>query len=171
MNGSKMMRTFLVVLVVALIFYLTFFVLTLFIKDKEPAPAPDIVGVQADGTLYSLSENFGKQGVALIFFELEHRHSQDAMGNIIPKAKELGVPVVAVCVSDLSIEQSQARMKELELPDPDVLLFDLEGTMAETYHVDPPPCSYFIDKNGMLRDAYPGPISENSAEKELKEIA
>ena len=171
MNGSKMMRTFLVVLVVALIFYLTFFVLTLFIKDKEPAPAPDIVGVQADGTLYSLSENFGKQGVALIFFELEHRHSQDAMGNIIPKAKELGVPVVAVCVSDLSIEQSQARMKELELPDPDVLLFDLEGTMAETYHVDPPPCSYFIDKNGMLRDAYPGPISEKSAEKELKEIA
>lgn len=171
MNGSKMMRTFLVVLVVALIFYLTFFVLTLFIKDKEPAPAPDIVGAQADGTLYSLSENFGKQGVALIFFELEHRHSQDAMGNIIPKAKELGVPVVAVCVSDLSIEESQAKIKELNLPAPDVLLFDMEGTMAETYHVDPPPCSYFIDKNGMLRDAYPGPISEKSAEKELKEIA
>ena len=171
MNGSKMMRTFLVVLVVALIFYLTFFVLTLFIKDQEPAPAPDIIGAQADGTLYSLSENFGKQGVALIFFELEHRHSQDAMGNIIPKAKELGVPVVAVCVSDLSVEQSQARMKELELPTPDILLFDVEGTMAETYRVDPPPCSYFIDKNGMLRDAYPGPISEKSAEKELKEIA
>lgn len=171
MNGSKMMRTFLVVLVVALIFYLTFFILTLFIKDQEPAPAPDIIGAQADGTLYSLSENFGKQGVALIFFELEHRHSQDAMGNIIPKAKELGVPVVAVCVSDLSVEQSQARMKELELPTPDILLFDIDGAMAKTYNVDPPPCSYFIDKNGMLCDAYPGPISEKSAEKELKEIA
>lgn len=171
MNSSKMMRPFLVVLSVALLFFLTFFILSLFIKDKEPAPAPDLVGPQANGTLYSLSENFGKQGVALIFFELEHRHSQDAMANIIPKAKELGVPVVAVCVSDLSIEESQARIKEWDLPAPNVLLFDVDGSMAETYHVDPAPCSYFIDKNGMLRDAYPGPISAASAEKELKEIA
>ncbi len=171
MNGSKVMRPFLVVLAVALVFILTFYILTLFIHDKEPAPAPDLVGAQADGSVYSLSENFGKQGVALIFFELEHRHSQEAMENIVPKAKELGVPTVAVCVSELSIEESQARIQELKLPAPDVLLFDVEGTLAETYHVDPAPCSYFIDKNGMLRDAYPGPISAASAEKELKEIA
>ena len=171
MYSSKIMRPFLIVLSVALVFCLTFFILTLFIQDKEPAPAPDLVGPQADGTLYSLSENFGKQGVALIFFELKHRHSQEAMEKIVPKAKELGIPTIAVCVSDLSIEESQARIKELKLPAPDVLLFDVEGKMAETYHVDPAPCSYFIDKNGMLRDAYPGPISEKSAEKELKEIA
>ncbi len=171
MNSSKIMRPFLVVLSVALIFCLTFFILTLFIRDKEPAPAPDLVGPQADGSLYSLSENFGKEGVALIFFELEHRHSQEAMENIIPKAKELEIPTIAVCVSELSIEESQARIKELKLPAPDVLLFDVEGKMAETYRVDPAPCSYFIDKNGMLRDAYPGPISASSAEKELKELA
>lgn len=171
MNGSKVMRPFLVVLAVALIFFLSFFILTLFIRDKEPAPAPDLVGVQADGSLYSLSDHFGKEGVALIFFELEHRHSQEAMENIVPKAKELGIPTVAVCVSDLSIKESQARIKELKLPAPEVLLFDVEGTMAEAYNVDPAPCSYFIDKNGMIRDAYPGPISAGSAEKELKEIA
>ena len=171
MNGSKIMRPFLVVMVVALVFFLTFYLLTFFIKDKEPAPAPDIVGAQANGKLYSLSENFGKQGVALIFFELEHRHSQEAMENIIPKAKELKVPVVAVCVSALSIEESQARMKELKLPAPDVLLFDIDGKMAKAYNVNPAPCSYFIDKNGMLLDAYPGPISASSAEKELKGIA
>ena len=170
MNGSKIMRPFLVVLSVALIFFLTFYILTLFIHDKEPVPAPDIVGTRADGTLYSLSENFGKQGVALIFFELDHRHSQEAMENIIPKAKELGIPVVAVCVSELSIEESQARIKELKLPAPDVLLFDIDGAMAKTYNVNPAPCSYFIDKNGMLLDAYPGPISAKSAEKELKEL-
>lgn len=171
MNGSKIMHPFMVVLAVALVFFLAFYILTFFIQDKEPAPAPDLIGPQADGTLYSLSENFGKQGVALIFFELEHRHSQDAMKHIIPKAKELGIPVVAVCVSELSIEESQARIKELKLPAPDVLLFDVEGAMATAYNVDPAPCSYFIDKNGMLRDAYPGPISAASAEKELKEIA
>lgn len=171
MNGSKVMRPFLVILAVALVFFLTFYILTFFMKDKEPAPAPDLIGPQADGTLYSLSENFGKQGVALIFFELEHRHSQEAMENIIPKAKELKVPVVAVCVSELSIEESQARMKELKLPAPDILLFDVDGKMAKTYNVNPAPCSYFIDKNGMLLDAYPGPISASSAEKELKGIA
>lgn len=171
MNGSKIMRPFLVVLAVALVFFLTFYILTFFIRDKEPAPAPDLVGPQPDGTLYSLSENLGKQGVALIFFELEHRHSQDAMENIVPKAKELGISTVAVCVSALSIEESQARIAELKLPAPDVLLFDVDGALSETYNVDPAPCSYFIDKNGMIRDAYPGPISAASAEKELKEIA
>ena len=93
------------------------------------------------------------------------------MENIVPKAKELGVPTVAVCVSELSIEESQARIKELKLPAPDVLLFDVDGKMAKAYNVDPAPCSYFIDKKGMLRDAYPGPISAGSAEKELREIA
>ena len=171
MNGSKVMRPFLVVLAVALIFFLTFYILTFFIHDKEPAPAPDLIGPRADGSVYSLSENFGKQGVALIFFELEHRHSQEAMENIVPKAKELGVPTVAVCVSELSIEESQARIKELKLPAPDVLLFDVDGKMAKAYNVDPAPCSYFLDKKGMLRDAYPGPISAGSAEKELREIA
>lgn len=171
MYSSKIMRPFLIVLSVALVFCLTFYILTFFIKDKEPAPAPDIIGAQADGSLYSLSENFGKQGVALIFFESEHRHSQEAMENIIPKAKELGVRTVAVFVSELSIEDAQAKIKEMNLPTPDVLLFDVDSKMAQTYHVDPAPCSYFIDKNGMLRDAYPGPISAKSAESELKEIA
>ena len=170
MNGSKMLRPFLVVLSEALIFFLSFFVLSLFMEDKEPAPAPELIGPMADGAVYSLSDHFGREGVALIFFELEHRHSQDAMNHIIPKAKELGIPTVAVCVSELSIEESQAKMAELKLPNPDVLLFDVDGAMAKAYNVDPAPCSYFIDKNGMLRDAYPGPISESSAEKELKEL-
>lgn len=171
MKSNGILRTFLIVLSVALIFFLTFFILSLFIGKREPQPAIDIVGVTADGqSLYSLSESFGKESVVLVFFELEHRHSQEVMQRIIPKAEELGVKVVAVCVSELSIEQSLARMKELEMPLPEHLLFDLKGEMAKTYNVTAPPCSYFIDKNGMIIDAYLGTISAQSAEAELKEL-
>lgn len=169
--SSKIMRPFIVILAVALIFFLSFFVLSLFInEDKAPQPAPDVVGPKADGSIYSLSDNFGKQGVALIFFELEHRHSVEAMQHLIPKAKEQKVEVVAVCVSQLPIEQSLAKMKELEIPQGTHTLFDLEGEMAKAYALTTAPCTYFIDKNGMIRDAYPGPISESSAEKELKAL-
>ncbi len=171
MQSSKILRPFLIILAVALVFVLTFFILTLFIGKKEPQPAIDVTGVEADGqTLYSLSENFGKKGVALVFFELEHRHSQEVLQRIVPKAKELGVEVVAVCVSDGTIQESLARMKELEMPVAEHTLFDLQGEMAKKYNVTAPPCTYFIDKNGMMVDAYLGTISEKSAVAELKEI-
>lgn len=172
MNTSKILRPFLIILSVALIFLLTFYILTLFIGKKDPRPALDITGVEADGkTLHSLSEHLGKEPVALVFFELEHRHSQEVMQRIVPKAEELGVEVVAVCVSDLTIEESLARMKELEMPTPAHLLFDLDGAMAKKYNVSAAPCTYFIDKNGMMVDAYLGTISEKSAAAELEEIA
>ncbi len=172
MNSSRILRPFLIVLGVALVFILTFFILSLFIGDKEPQPAIDIVGVEKDGaTLYSLSENFGKKGVALVFFELEHRHSQEVMQRMVPKAKELGVEVVAVCVSDLSIKESLQKMEALKMPLAEHTLFDLQGEMAKKYNVSTAPCTYFIDKNGMMVDAYLGTISEDSIEKELKAIA
>ena len=136
MNGFKNLRPFLVVLAVATVFLLTFFILSLFAgKDKEPQPAPDITGVTADGTsLYSLSEGLGKP-CALIFFDLETRHSQELMQALIPAAAEKGVDVMAVCLDAESVEQGLARMEELEMPQAPHTLFDLDGEMAKAYNL------------------------------------
>lgn len=171
MHRSKLPRLFMIVLSGALALLLIFFILSLFIGKKDPQPALDIAGVTADGTTHSLGEHLGKESVALVFFELEHRHSREVMQRIVPEAEKQGVTVVAVCVSDLSVAESLAKMKELAMPAPTHLLFDTEGKMAEKYNVTAPPCTYFIDKNGMMVDAYLGTISEKSAAAELKEIA
>ena len=171
MNSSRMMRPFLIVLSVALIFILTFFILTLFIKEKEPQPAPNIVGVGADGeTLYALDEQFGR-GIALVFFGLDHRHSQEVMQRLIPQAEKEGILVVAVCTEKGSIEETKKKMKEMEIPEAKITLFDLDGEMAKKYNVTAAPCTYFIDKSGNIVDAYLGTISEKSIQKELAAIA
>ncbi len=172
MNGFKNLRPFLVVLAVATVFLLTFFILSLFTgTDKDPSPAPDITGVTADGTsLYSLSDSLGKP-CALIFFDLETRHSQELMQTLIPAAEEKGVDVVAVCIDAENVEHGLARMEELEMPLAPHTLFDLDGQMAKTYNVTAGPVTYFIDKNGMIRSAYLATISEKSLEKALSSIA
>ncbi len=172
MNGFKNLRPFLVVLAVATVFLITFFVLTLITsKDKDPHPAPDITGVTADGkSLYSLSEGQGKPR-ALIFFDLETRHSQELMQLLIPAAEEKGVEVVAVCIDAEDVAKGLARMKELEMPSAPHTLFDLDGEMAKTYNVTAGPVTYFIDKKGMIRSAYLAAISEKSLDKALSAIA
>ena len=172
MNSSRIMRPFIIVLSVALIFFLSFFILSLFIRDKEPQPAPDIVGVGADGqTLYALSDQYGERGIALVFFGLDHRHSQEVMQRIVPQAEKEGVLVVAVCTEVSSVEQALQKMKELKIPQAEITLFDLDGEMAKEYNVTAAPCTYFIDKSGNILDAYLGTISEKSIEKELQAIA
>lgn len=172
MNGLKNLRPFLVVLAVATVFLIAFFVSTLLTgKDKEPQPAPDITGVTADGkSLYSLSEGQGKPR-ALIFFDLNTRHSQELMQLLIPAAAEKGVEVVAVCIDAESVEQGLLRMKELKMPEAPHTLFDLDGEMAKTYNINAGPVTYFIDKNGLIRSAYLATISEKSLEKALSSIA
>ena len=171
MHSSKALRPFLITLIVALVLILTFYILTLFIGKRDPQPAIDLAGKDVEGSTISLSSYQDKSGVALVYFELEHRHSQEVVQRILPKAKELGVEVIAVCQTDLSAAECLARMKELEMPTPEHLLLDPKGELSAVYKVSTAPCTYFIDKNGMILDAYLGTISEQSAEKELRAIA
>ena len=171
MNGKRAFKTFLIVALVATLFLVSFYaVITLWPKG-DPIPAEDITAPAADGSLYSLSAHLQKEPVVLVFFELEHRHSQEVIQRMIPAAKKQGIEVVAVCVSALSPEQALARMKELKMPTPAHLLFDQDGSVAKVYNVTSPPCIYFIDKNGMIVDAYLGTISEDSLAKELQELS
>lgn len=160
----------LVIIGVALIFLITFMAVTLLWGGTKEQPAYDVTGVLSDGkTLYSLSDNYGKTGSVLLFYDMEDATSAELMETFAAIAPEYKADILAVSISQKPMEEQLQMLKEAGITFPH-LLFDPEGTIAETYNVHVPPTTYFIDKNGLVQDVYPGPISEKSIRKELKAI-
>ena len=169
-NSLKYVRTGLIVMAVILVFILSFFIISSL--TKEPAYAPDITGVTADGkSLYSLSENLGKNGTLLVFFDHDTDKAVTAMQLISQVAPEYDVDVMAVATGKGTVEEQIAILREKEITVFPHTLFDLKGEMAKTYNIGETPILYFIDKNGMITDAYIANITEKSLRKELKGIA
>lgn len=171
MNGKTYFKTFLIVALVATVFLVAFYLVVTFWPKSEPMPAIEITAADAEGEIHALSSHLGKESVALVFFELDHRHSQEVMQRIVPAAKKAGVALYAVCVSEKTPEECLARMKELKMPTPDLLLFDTDGSASAKYGVSAPPCTYFIDKSGLIVEGYLGTISEETIANELQAIA
>ena len=68
------------------------------------------------------------------------------------------------------MEEQKRQLAELGIDFPHIL-FDLDGKMAETYNVHGTPVTYFIDKNGLIQDAFIASISEKSLRKALASLA
>lgn len=166
----KTARPFIVILAVVLIFLLTYWILDGIVQHKDPQPALDITGVEYDETsLFSLSDNYGKTGTALLFFDPAVSESTDLLGKVL-EANGERVDVLAVSVSGEPMAAQKQPISELSL-DSAHILFDVEGTMAKTYNITTTPITYFIDKNGLVQDAFLGKISADSLEKAIQEIA
>lgn len=169
-DSLKYIRTGLIVLAVVLVFIISFFIISSL--TKEPAYAPDLTGVTADGkSLYSLSENLGKTGTLLIFFDHDTEKAVTAMQLISQVAPDYDVDVVAIATGKGTIEEQTAILREKNITLFPHTLFDLKGEMAKAYNVGETPILYFIDKNGMITDAYIANITEKSLRKELRAIA
>lgn len=165
-------RTALIVVGVALVFLLSYLILSTVIKRSEPAYAPDITGVAADGkTLFSLSENLGKTGTLLIFFDQTTDKAISAMQLISKVAPDYEVDVVAVSTEKGTIEDQLVALKEQNVTVFPHTLFDLKGEMAKVYNITATPILYFIDKNGEITHAYIANITEKTLRKELSAIA
>ncbi len=170
---KKYGRSALIVGAVAMVFLAAYLIISALWIPKDPKPAPDLTGVTADGkTLYSLSDNRGKSGTVLLFFDTETPKALELMQQLsaaVPKYET--VDVVAVSVGKGSIEEQLSALKEQEITLFPHILFDTDGEMAKTYNIGNTPITYFIDKNGLIQDAYVASISEKSLEKALKSIA
>ncbi len=164
-------RTTIVILVVALIFFLSYFIISSFLKDHSPQQAYDITGVADDGTtLISLSDYFGTKGTVLVFFDIDTGKAIDLLQQLSSLAPDYPVTIFAVATSRKPIEEQKNLLKEdgITLP---VLAFDVQGEMAETYNVHGTPVTYFIDKNGAVQEAYIASVSTKSLIKSMKKIA
>lgn len=171
-NAMKYGRTALIVLGVALIFFLSYVLISTVIKRSEPTYAPDITGVTADGkTLYSLSDHFGEKGTVLVFFDPKDEKSIQMLQLLSQVTPEFSSEVMAVSLSEDPIESQTALMQEKECTVFPHTLFDFSKEMRKAYNITGTPILYFIDKNGIITDAYIANISEKSLRKELKAIA
>ncbi len=170
-NIAKYGRTALIVLAVALIFLLSYLVISSVWKKQEHQYAPDITGVMADGkSLYSLSENLEKTGTLLIFFDLDTDKAVEVLQLISSVAPEYNIDVIAVSTGKGTIEEQTALLNEKGITVFPHTLFDPKGEMAKIYNITGTPVTYFIDKTGRITDAYIASISEKSLRKELAAI-
>lgn len=168
----KYARTLIIVAAVAIVFLISYFVISALWKEEEPQYAPDITGVTADGeTLYSLSDNLGKSGTVLIFFNHDTGKAIELMQQLSTLAPEYAVDVIAVATGEGTIAEQVAIMEENGITVFPHTLFDLKGEMAATYNINATPITYFIDKNGQIIDAYVASISEKSMRKNMEAIA
>jgi peroxiredoxin len=170
---KKYGKTALIVAAVAVVFLAAYFVISALWQPKEPQPAPDVTGVTADGSsLYSLSENKGKSGTVLIFFNLNTGNAVETMEQLSRLSAEFPtVDVMAVSTGEGAIPEQLSAMKEHGITAFPHTLFDVDGEMAKTYNVHGTPVTYFIDKNGLVQDCFISVISEKSMRKALALIA
>lgn len=168
----KYARTLIVVAAVAVVFLVSYFIISAVWKEEEPQYAPDITGVTADGeTLYSLSDNLGKSGTVLIFFNHDTGKALEMMQQLSTLAPDYTVDVIAVATGEGTIAEQVAIMEENNITIFPHTLFDLNGEMAAAYNINATPITYFIDKNGQIIDAYVATISEGSMRKSMEAIA
>ena len=170
-KSMKYGRTALIVIAVALIFLISYLIIASAWKKNEHRYAPDITGVMADGkSLYSLSENLGKTGTLLVFFDHDTEKAVEVMQLISTVAPDYDVDVIVIATGKGTVEEQLKILKEKEITAFPHTLFDLDGEMAKAYNVTETPITYFIDKTGRIADAYIASISEKSLRKELAAI-
>ena len=169
-NFLKHSRPFLVAAAVALIFFISFLLVTKLAGKKDPQPAPDITGVAYDETsLYSLSENFGEHGTVLVFVDPMAEEDLQYLAELTAMDPDRQ-QVLAVSVSDQSFATQKAEIRRLALESVR-FVFDLDGEMAKTYGISGTPVTYIIDKNGMILDAHLGHLNTKTLEKSFQKIA
>lgn len=167
MSLSKNGRRALVIGGVVLLCLIAWLIASLLI-GKGPQPALDIIGPDAKGELHALSDNFGKQGTVLLFFDTKTEKATELLEQMVALEGNYDVDVMAVAVNG-DYEEQKAALKKMgiELPH---LLFDVEGKMAKTYNVTTTPVTYFIDKNGLVQDAFLSSITDKTLKKSFASI-
>lgn len=170
---KKYGKTAFIVAAVAVVFLAAYLIISALWQPREAQPALNVTGVTADGSsLYSLSDNQGKSGTVLIFFDLKTGNAVETMTLLSHVAADYpSVDVMAVSTGEGTIPEQLASMKELGITAFPHTVFDLDGEMAKTYNVHGTPVTYFVDKNGLVQDCFISVISEKSMRKAMDRIA
>ena len=162
----KYLKMACVCLVVALVFIAAYFIIKPFIEeDKE---AIDFSGGTASGEVLSLSDNFGKTGTVLCFFDPQAEQSLQLVEQLVDTVNGRA-DIIAVAVTDLEAQDALALMSD-KIKTIEHLIVD--GTEAvEKYRISSPPITYFIDRDGLVISTYLYKISDKSLNKELDKLA
>lgn len=133
-----------------------------------PAPqagflAPDFTLQDQDGQSYTLSELRGRPVLVNLWASWcgPCQREMPAMDSIYQKYKDDGFIILAVNVTNQEITVSNATdfAKSLNLTFP--IVFDHTGEVSEQYHLQSLPSSFFIGKDGIIKEVViGGPMAE-----------
>ena len=141
-------------------------VMTISVITKKPQPAIDFDAVSYNGTEFKLSDNFKKCGTVLIFIDPEIAGSNEVLSKLM--ARKDKIDIIAVSVSKLP-EAEQKKLLPSGYESLEKLCF--EGSQAiEKYKIGNAPITYFIDKEGYVRDVFPANVREKTIDKLIEKL-
>lgn len=136
------------------------------VATKSPKPAIDITLTSVSGTQFKLSDNYGKRGSVLIFIDPEVEGSNLVLDTIIEKKGD--ADIIAVSVSDIDTNTQLSHLTENARALEKLVLSGKSAT--ETYNIGNAPVTYFIDKEGLVQNAFIGNIKPETVEEYISII-
>lgn len=145
-----------------------------FVKDKTVVkaggPAPNFILSTLQGSHVELSQLKGK-GVLLNFWGTWCPPCRAEMPNIekaYQQYKNKGLAVVAVNIGESEVPVTSFKNQyKVTFP----IAMDRKKEITQLYGIDPIPTTYFIDKNGLVRNiVIGGPMSEQTIADNIKQI-
>lgn len=140
------------------------------VSAEKGKVAPDFVLETLDGGTLRLSDYAG-QPVFINFWATWCTPCRKEMPEIVAAydryGGEGGLVVIAVNVEE-SPGAARAFAEQFGMDFPTVL--DLNGDVASTYRVNALPISYFVDRDGVIRDVFYGPLSESDMAERIEAI-
>lgn len=114
--------------------------------------AVDFTVKDVAGQEYTLSSYYGKGGTVLIFFDRAAIDCKTMLTNLAVAKEGTSVRTVLVAKGEKDGGEIAAYLTENQLS-ADVIIPDETGEICAKYGVDACPVIYFVDKDGVVKDA------------------
>lgn len=136
---------------------------------REGAPAPDFTLPAQDGGDVTLSALRGQVVVVNLWTAWcpPCREEMPALDEVYRRYREQGLVVLGVNSTFQDVEETAAGFaRDLGLTFP--ILFDREGTVSRRYELQALPTTYFVDRQGVIREVViGGPLSVETIESKM----
>lgn len=122
-----------------------------------------------DGKTFSLDSSRGKPLVMNFFASWcdPCREEMPLINELAAKADKDGYIVLGIAVEDSRAAVTQyARESKLVFP----IALDLNSKVKRAYRIFGPPGTFFIDRQGVIKDVVLGPISQERAKEAMRKI-
>ena len=165
MRGSGILKTVLFILLgIILAVVILFAVAAAKGGDKDLGAATDFKATSTSGVQFTLSEQYQRGGVVLMFFDRSQGNGTTLLTNVTAAVQRTDVTTVLVAVGETSEKELLMYLSENSLS-ADVVIADGKGEIAPLYNITSCPVTYFINAEGSVRAVSLSNLTPSAAEK------